>query len=120
MRLIDGCVLERVPVKRVKDMGADVVVAVDVLGQMDCSENCPRLLGVMFEVFDLMDNHRTRRYREDHADIIDFWLESDLGDMSQYELKQVRMAYEKGYELGLQYAPAIQKALKSRKRKKAE
>ena len=120
MRLIDGGVLERVPVKQVKDMGADVVVAVDVLGQKDCSEDCPHVLGIMLEVFDMMDNYRTKRRREDNKDIIDFWLEPDLGNMSQYELKQVQFAYEKGYELGLEHAPAIKKALRSRKKKKTE
>lgn len=112
MRLVDGGVLERVPVKQVKDMGADVVVAVDVLGQKDCSEDCPRTLGVMLEVFDLMDNYRTRRRKEDNAEITDFWLEPDLGAMSQYELKQVGIAYEKGYQLGVEYAPAIKEKLK--------
>ena len=117
MRLVDGGVLERVPVQQVKAMGADVVVAVDVMGQKDCSEDCPNMVGVMFEIFDLMDNHRTRRRKEDNADIIDFWVEPDLGNMSQYELKQVGLAYEKGYQLGREYAPAIKKALCSRKKK---
>ena len=116
-RYVDGGVLERVPAEQVKAMGADVVVAVDVLGQKDCSEDCPHVWGIMMEVFDMMDNHRTRRRREENADIIDFWLEPELGNMSQYELKQVALAYEKGYQLGLQYAPAIKKALHSRKKK---
>ena len=117
MRLVDGGILERVPVQQVKGMGADVVVAVDVLGQRDCSEDCPRVFGMLLETIDLMDNYRTRRRREENADIIDFWLEPDLGRMSQYEIKQVKLAYEKGYELGKEYAPAIKKALKSKKAK---
>lgn len=117
MRLIDGGILERVPVQQVKAMGADVVVAVDVLGQRDCSEDCPRVLGVLLETIDLMDNYRTKRRREENADIIDFWLEPDLGRMSQYEIKQVKLAYEKGYEIGKEYAPAIKKALKGKKTK---
>ena len=117
MRLIDGGILERVPVAQVKAMGADVVVAVDVLGQRDCSEDCPRVLGVLLETIDLMDNYRTLRRREDNAEIIDFWLEPDLGSMSQYELKQVGLAYQKGYELGVEYLPAIKKALRARKKR---
>ncbi len=111
MRLIDGGILERVPAAQVKKMGADVVVAVDVLGQRDCSEDCPRVLGVLLETIDLMDNYRTRRRREENADIIDFWLEPELGNMSQYELKQIRFAYEKGYELGIKHVKKIKKAL---------
>ena len=117
MRLIDGGILERVPVQQVKRMGADVVVAVDVLGQRDCSEACPRVLGMLLETIDLMDNYRTKRRREENAEIIDFWLEPDLGRMSPYEIKQVKLAYAKGYELGVEYAPAIKKALNTKKTK---
>lgn len=117
MRLVDGGILERVPVQQVKGMGADVVVAVDVLGQRDCSDDCPRVLGVLLETIDLMDNYRTKRRREENADIIDFWLEPNLGRMSQYEMKQVKLAYEKGYELGVEYAPAIKQALNNKKTK---
>ncbi len=114
MRLVDGGILERVPVPQVKAMGADVVVAVDVLGQRQCKEECPRTFGVLLEMIDLMDNYRTRRRKMENADIIDFWVEPDLGDMSQYSLKQVRLAYDKGYESGKEIAPAIKKALKKK------
>ena len=87
MRLIDGGILERVPYKRVKDMGADKVVAVDVLGWRDCSETMPTTLGVLLETIDLMDNHRTRRSHEHDKKMINFWLEPELGNMSQYSFK---------------------------------
>lgn len=111
MRLIDGGILERVPFQQVKNMGADLVVCVDVLGWRGCKEKCPSTLGVLLEALDIMDNHRTKLKREKHKDIIDFWLEPELGDMSQYSLKQTKMAYEKGYELGLENAEKIKKAL---------
>ena len=101
MRLIDGGILERVPAVEVKAMGADVVVAVDVLGWLDCSEDIPFAIGVLTEVLQLMDNYRTKRRREESASIIDLWLEPDLGNMNQFALKGVETAYQKGYELGL-------------------
>jgi NTE family protein len=110
-RLIDGGVLERVPAMRVKKMGADVVVAVDVLGWRNTTEKIPGPLGVSLATFDIMDNHRTKAYHEKHKKQIDFWLEPDLGDMSQYSMKQIKEAYEKGYELGKVNVAAIQKAL---------
>ncbi len=112
MRLIDGGVLERVPVRQVKNMGADIVVAVDVIGQKQCSKECPGIVGVLQETIDIMDNYRTRRKHEENEKIIDFWLEPDLGMMSQYEIKQVDFAYEKGYELGKESVADIRKALK--------
>lgn len=111
MRLVDGGVLRRVPVGEVKQMGADVVVAVDVLGWRNVSEKIPGPLGMSLSTFDIMDNHRTKAYREKYKKQIDFWLEPDLGDMSQYSLKQIKEAYEKGYELGKANVEAIQKAL---------
>jgi NTE family protein len=114
MRLVDGTVLERVPAAQVKAMGADVVVAVDVLGRKDCSEDKPNVLGVLLEVVDLADNYRAKQRKEENADIIDFWLEPELGNMSQYELKQVRFAFEQGYALGLRHAKEIKESLEER------
>ncbi len=112
MRLVDGCVLERVPASQVKKMGADVVVAVDVLGQRIGKEESPRVYGVMLEITELFDNYKTRLHRERDADIIDFWLEPELGDMNQYRLKEVQLAYDGGYALGKEHAPKIKEALR--------
>ena len=111
MRLVDGGLLERVPAVEVKRMGADVVVAVDVLGWQDCSEKMPDSIGVLIEVLNMMDNYRTKRRKEENTDMIDFWLEPNLGKMNQFALKGIDMAYQKGYELGLEYADAIQTKL---------
>ena len=112
MRLIDGGILERVPASQVKAMGADVVVCVDVLGHRDASEDAPNVLKMLIETIDVMDNYRTARRREDFKDIIDFWFEPELGNMSQYDLKPIRFAYERGYEIGKAHANDIRKALK--------
>ena len=111
MRLVDGCVLERVPAMRVKALGADVVVAVDVLGHLEAREEVPGTVGVLLETFDIMDNYRTRTYHKSHKKQIDFWLEAELGNMSMYSLKGIKFAYQKGYELGQKYAPQIKEAL---------
>ena len=113
MRLIDGGILERVPYPQVKNMGADIVVAVDVLGTLSTKEKCPSTLGVLLETIDIMDNYRTKIRREANGDLYDFWIEPDLGTMNQYLLKEVKKAYEKGYEMGKEYAPKIKKALKA-------
>ena len=67
---------------------------------------------MLIETIDVMDNYRTARRKEDFKDIIDFWLEPELGAMSQYDLRQIHFAYEKGYELGKTHANDIRKALK--------
>ncbi len=112
MRLIDGGILERVPCVQVKEMGADVVVAVDVLGWRNCKEDMPGTLGILLETVDIMDNYRTARRREDNKDIIDLWLEPQLGEISQYSFKHFEFAYRQGYELGKENIETIKKLLK--------
>ena len=111
MRLVDGCVLERVPASQVKKMGADVVVCVDVLGRLSTKEECGSTIAVLLELFDVMDNARTALRQKENEKNIDFWIEPDLGEMSQYSLKQIEMAYQKGYEIGKEYAPKIKAAI---------
>ncbi|MBQ8394947.1 MAG: patatin-like phospholipase family protein [Clostridia bacterium] len=111
MRLIDGGILERVPAELVKKMGANVVVAVDVIGQKPCKEECPNMIGMLMETMDIMDNYRTRARREENKKIIDMWLEPDMGTMSIYDLKKIEFAYEKGYETGKENVAQIKKLL---------
>lgn len=110
-RFVDGGVLERIPARLVKDMGASKVVAVDVLGQRSCGRKQASVLGVLFEVLDLMDNARTKKRREENGKRIDVWIEPDLGDMSPYTFKNLSFAYERGYKTGLEYAPKIRQLL---------
>ena len=111
MRLVDGGVLERVPVRRVKEMGADKIVAVDVLGKKPTKDKCPNAIGMLMEVVDLMDNYRTATMREKDKKIIDVWLEPDLGDMSQYSFKNFEFAYDQGYKIGKENAQKIKELL---------
>ena len=111
MRLVDGGVLERVPYKRVRALGADVVVAVDVLGQKVCREKCPGTLGILLETIDIMSYTHTKLLRERDKKQIDFWLEPELGDMSEYSFKRFEFACEKGYEIGEKYVKKIKRKI---------
>ncbi len=109
MRLVDGGILERVPVPSLKQMGADVIVAVDVLGWRESREKCPSAFGVLMEMMDVVDDLRTREFQAREG--CDFWLVPALGDLKQSDFKKGKFAYEKGYELGVSYAPKIKEAL---------
>ncbi len=103
MLLVDGGVLERVPSKELKKMGADVVVAVDVLGDLPaCKPRPTNLIASILRYLDVIDTRITHHHRRNRSrtKTIDLWLEPDLGDMDQYQIKQAKFAYEKGYELG--------------------
>lgn len=111
MRLLDGGILERVPVRRVKKMGANKVVAVDVLGNKPTKDKCPNAVVMLTEVVELMDNYRTCQLRKEDKRIIDLWLEPDLGNMSQYSFKQIAYAYDQGYLMGIENAEKIKALL---------
>lgn len=111
MLLVDGGLLARVPCEYVKNMGAEVVVAVDVLGNLATLEKKPSTITVLLESYNIMDNYRTAIRRKEQEKIIDFWLEPPLGTMNQYSLKQLEFALEEGYKLGKENAEKIKKAI---------
>ncbi len=111
--LVDGGCLCRVPTKLVKDMGADVVVAVDILATIDRPvESIGSLLGLMLRVYDLMDAQQTSMRRRLEGDIADLLLEPEINDLSQYSIKDLDKTYETGYKLGKEYAPKIAELIK--------
>lgn len=128
----DGGVLERVPVLQAKEMGADVIVAVDVMANL-------RFLGLKAEpeekstvkkiidninifnentitfieqAFAVIDNNRTAKRKKELDEIIDLWLEPELGDMSPIAFKQLDFAYDKGYEIGKKNAQTVLSLIK--------
>ena len=111
MLLVDGGVLCRVPARQVKDMGADVVVAVDVLGKCGEVEKVPNMFSLIARVYDIIDAEKTRSQRRAARRYTDFWIEPEMGNISQYRLKYSDEVYEAGYASGKKYAPKIRKAL---------
>ena len=112
MLFVDGGCLCRVPVKVVKDMGADVVVAVDVL--KNCAEPVEKLgniLDMVLRVFDVMDNNNTINMRKQYGDLCDLWLEPEMKGMSQYVIKDLDRAFQEGYVLGKENAQKIKELL---------
>ncbi len=105
--LIDGCITERVPTREVAEMGAEVVVAIDVLGNVVMDrEPTDKLLNTVLRVFDIMDTRATRSKRllRDHVAL---WLEPRLDAMDQYKVKDLDFACDRGYELGKKKAAKI-------------
>lgn len=100
-QLVDGGILERVPTQSLKEMGAETVVAVDVLGDLTVKKYTGRLVDTLLRCIDITDTRITQQKKEERKDTVDLWLEPDLGDMDQYKVKNLAFAYDKGYELGV-------------------
>lgn len=66
--LVDGGVSDRVPVSVVKEMGADIVIAVDVAG-FDTNAQITHIVDVIIQSMDIMQMEIVKR-REDLSDIM--------------------------------------------------
>lgn len=111
MTLVDGGILERVPTEELKEMGAEVVVAVDVLGDLTVKKPTGNLVDTLLRCIDIMDTRSTQGKRRARSKIVDLWLEPDLGAMDQYKIKNLQFAYDKGYELGKENVEKIKRLL---------
>lgn len=107
--LVDGGILERVPTKELKKMGAEAIVAVDVLGDLTVKKVSENLVDTLLRCIDVMDTSSTQRKKRSRSKYVDLWLEPDLGAMDQYKVKNLQFAYEKGYELGKAHAEEIKR-----------
>lgn len=113
MLLVDGGCLCRVPVTAVKEMGADVVVAVDVLkNAAEPVDEVHNILTMILRVFDVMDAHNTAMIREKEGDMCDLLLEPEMKGMSQYLIKDLDRAYDEGYALGKESVGKIKQLIK--------
>lgn len=109
MRLVDGGILERVPTVELKEMGAEVIVAVDVLGDLMQKKPTGGAIDTLLRCIDIMDTRTTQRKKRSRSRFVDLWLEPKLGAMDQYKVDAacLRVAYDEGYELGRENAAKI-------------
>ena len=113
MLLVDGGCTCRVPIKTVKEMGADVVIAMDVL--KNCSqpvEDIHGILSVVLRVFDIMDAQSTALRYERDRDMCDLLLEPEMKGVSQYIIKDLDKSVEEGYLLAKKNMHKIKNLLK--------
>lgn len=108
--LVDGGVKCRVPVEQVREMGAEVIVAVDVLGSVREKQSKYNIFSVFTRMIDISDAELTKYKMKDLKP--DVFIEPDMGDMVQYKFKDMEKAYDAGYEIGLKYADEILRLIK--------
>lgn len=111
---VDGGLLERVPTRELKKMGAEVVVAVDVLGDLMQKKIAGNIVDNLLRCIDIVDTCSTQRKKAARSKSVDLWLEPELGAMDQYRVtkKNIETAYQTGYELGKANAEKIKRLMK--------
>ncbi len=109
MLLVDGGIKCRVPVNEVREMGADVVIAVDVLGDVMPKIKKYNLFSLMFRMYDIMDADLTNhKIKESKPDV---YLLPELGTMDPYKFKDLEFAYNAGYNVGKANLEKIKKKI---------
>ncbi|MGN7470290.1 patatin-like phospholipase family protein [Brevibacillus sp. SAFN-007a] len=104
--LVDGGVIDRVPVTVVKDMGADIVIAVDV-SQVDTPMKVGSIFDVIAQTIDVMERE-ILRHRIIAADIV---IRPDVGHYSSIAYTGVEEIIELGEREGAAQAERIQQLI---------
>lgn len=106
--LVDGGVVDRVPISVLKDMGADIVIAVDV-GFSDYNSRVFHLLDIMQQSIDVMAK-RILEADKIYADII---LEPPLSHIDSSQFERVEECAEIGYNCANEKMDEILKIIDS-------
>ncbi len=115
MVLVDGGIKCRVPIDTVRDMGAEVVIAVDVMSELRTGKERYHYAGLMLRTFEVMDDEITKmKIKKQKPNL---YLVPELGDMSQFKFKDLQFAFEQGYKLGKENAKKIKKLIKEDNKK---
>ncbi len=93
--LVDGGLVENLPVDLARDMGVDVIIAVDLSSPLRPGKELDSLLSVSNQMLSILINRETER---SHSTLTarDLVIAPDLGSMSSVEFTRVREAVDAG------------------------
>ncbi|EGA66829.1 patatin-like phospholipase family protein [Vibrio brasiliensis] len=106
--LVDGGVTNNMPVDVAHDLGADVVIAVDIGTEYKDEEDFTTFLTVADQLSNYLVRSTTARQAELLTDK-DFFLRPDVGDMETTEFDRMPEAFEKGYQAVMTRKEQLQK-----------
>jgi len=104
--LVDGGVIDRVPVTVIREMGADIVIAVDV-AQVDTPMKVSSIFDVIAQTIDVMERE-ILRHRIIAADLV---IRPDVGHYSSIAYSGVEEIIELGERAGEAHAEQIQELI---------
>ncbi|ELP5728116.1 patatin-like phospholipase family protein [Vibrio vulnificus] len=105
--LVDGGVVNNMPVDIARAMGADIVIAVDISTDYKQKEDFTNMLVVA----DQLSNYLVRRSTQQQATSLsgqDVYLRPDVGQMETTEFAKMPDAYEAGYKVAYQMKEKLQ------------
>lgn len=105
MLLIDGGVITRIPVKQVREMGAEYVIGVDVGYQGWGHERPKNIMEIMMNAFDMSDWQNTSRVYQE----CDIMINPDLREIPMNNLSKAEECVQLGREAALCVVEKIKK-----------
>ena len=106
-KLVDGAVLDRVPVSTVRQMGADIIIAVDIRVN-EVNNKINNIFDVLFNTFDIMQ-YEFQRLKDLGADIT---IKPNLEDIDTLDLKNTEKCVKEGYKEAVKHIDDIRKIVK--------
>ncbi len=100
--LVDGGVLERVPISTAKDMGADFVIAVDAGADVE-EYKINHIFDVLSKTIDIMARE-IQRFQIQEADVV---ITPNLKDIGPFHFHQAREVIARGEEAARQKLPLL-------------
>ncbi|MCF7832552.1 MAG: patatin-like phospholipase family protein [Candidatus Marinimicrobia bacterium] len=94
--LVDGGIVENVPISPLVDMGVDIIIAVD-LNSDHKSKRPENILEILLRSF-VMSTHATTQFQTRNADIL---IKPDLSEFNVIDMDQSHDLIEKGYQEAL-------------------
>lgn len=104
--LVDGGILNTVPVSVARRMGADIVVAVDVGFCVQVGE-IKNIFSIILQTYQIMGDE-LNRYQSQEADIV---VRPNLAGIDQLAFTKAKMAIESGEQIAIEKLPEIKRKL---------
>lgn len=105
--LVDGGVVDNIPISVARAKGADLVIAVDISANLG-NPNITNLLGVTLQATNIMFALNVERSKKD-ADVL--ITPQGIGDVGTLDFTQKKRCMVSGMQAGQQAVPAIRKAI---------
>lgn len=105
--LVDGGVVNNMPVDVARAMGADIVIAVDISTDYKNKEDFTGL----FAVADQLSNYLVRRSTQEQAETLkddDVYIRPDVGQMETVEFEKMPSAFQAGYDITKKLKPKLE------------
>ncbi|MGM8214363.1 patatin-like phospholipase family protein [Bacillaceae bacterium W0354] len=104
--LVDGGVIDRVPISVVKDMGADLIIAVDC-SQFESNTDIHSIYDIIMQSIDIMQNEITNKLIMD----ADFILRPEVYSFSSRNFTNIQEIIDKGEIEANKYIDSIKKSI---------